>query len=139
MLALATIVIVQPTRASAQGTTPEIPYGGQAVAKTECTCSAATLVFISDYRTKATITLLYTPMISKLYLNSNPFGPFLLGSYRSGNQCRTAKKCIVIPTTGEFGFQPGTGTSYVDTWDSLTAATAAAAHRLLPAFFSTEW
>lgn len=92
----------------------ETPFGGLNAFQFSCTCSSNVLLFISDYATNKTLRLVYQPGLSKLYLNFNIFGQYLLGSYtpRAG-QCTfyVGTKCVNISADGMHGFLPGTGTS----------------------------
>ena len=138
LFVLFVFAVSYPRAGWTQGIGAETPYGGLVVAEEECTCSGATLVFIQDYATNQLIRLLYRPGSSKLFANYNPFGPYLLGTYRQGDQCRTAKKCVVVPTTGEFGSAPGTGTSYRGPVNSL-AGVLPRARELAPILFTSVW
>lgn len=104
-----------PRSVSAQSVGSELPFGGQHLFVTQCTCAADSLHYILDYTTNRVLALLYEPS-SRLYERYNVYGGlYQLGSYMpTGQQCMitTGSSCIGIYADGMYGNQPGTGTSF---------------------------
>ncbi len=118
-LAIASAMVFLPkhdfSRALAQTTGSETPYGGQRVYTLTCDCSGNSLLYIFDYRTNSILTLLYQEGASILYNYYNVYtSTYLLGTYSSsGNSCKiyVGEDCVDISSEGQLGSQPGTGTS----------------------------
>ena len=112
--------------ASAQSLSAELPFGGMHIFATKCTCAADSLHYILDYTTNNVIMLLYPPG-TKLFSNYNVYATYQLGTYMpGGQQCmmQTGNSCSSIPTTGSYGNQPGTGTSFRAGFRALAGAFA---------------
>lgn len=115
VIVLFAVGAVSPRAVSAQSISAELPFGGQHLFVTQCTCAADSLHYILDYTTNKVLALLYEPS-SRLYSNYNVYeGIYQLGSYMpSGQQCMMTigTGCVGIYADGMYGNQPGTGTSF---------------------------
>ena len=106
--------ITEPVEGNAQTVTGETPYGGQEFYWILCTCTGNTWHFIFDYTESMPLPLIYQEGLSELYLNFNPFGTYLLGTYmEGGGTCEiiVGNSCAEIPSEGMMGMLPGTGTT----------------------------
>ena len=125
VIVLLAVGAVSPRTASAQSLSAELPFGGQHLFVTQCTCAADSLHYILDYTTNKVLALLYEPS-SRLYSNYNVYGGiYQLGSYMpSGQQCMITigTGCVGIYADGMYGNQPGTGTSFFGGIRVLAAA-----------------
>jgi len=88
-------------------------YGGMRTAVIPCACSGNSAIILLDYSTNAPLTLVYQEGVSKLFLNQNIYGTYLLGSYTpGGGSCWMAgSPCWMYPTDGIMDSAPGAGTS----------------------------
>lgn len=128
-VSLATVLLavgaVSPRAVSAQSASSELPFGGQHLFVTQCTCAADSLHYILDYTTNKVLALLYEPS-SRLYSNYNVYGGiYQLGSYMpTGQQCMmtVGTGCVGIYADGMYGNQPGTGTSFLSGLRMFAAA-----------------
>lgn len=125
LLLFLTIILASPFAVSAQSLSVELPFGGQHLFTTQCTCAADSLHYIINYATDDVIALLYEPS-SKLFQNYNVYGGlYQLGSYMpTGQQCMitTGTSCVGIYADGMYGNQPGTGTTFRAGFRTLAAA-----------------
>lgn len=113
-VSIGTVLVVLILAQTPEAHSAVLPYfGGNQVSVVPCTCSGGTTINLLDYGTNTIIPLIYQPGVSKLYLNQNIYGTFLLGSYTpGGGSCWMAgSPCWIYPTGGIMNSAPGTGTS----------------------------
>ena len=95
----------------------ETPLGGQLYYSMYCECTHNYLNFFNDYVSGEMKKLVYEPGSSKLFKENSitQSMTYELGSYSNEGKCEIKiypyQICIQITSDGEYGSQPGTGTS----------------------------
>ena len=80
-----------------------LPFGGMKTGTLTCTCSDYEVLYINDYRSGGSLSLLYQAGASKLYANNNVMGQYLLGEYQPGSgEClmEAGTDCTTVSTDG---------------------------------------
>ncbi len=118
----------------------ETPFGGLMVFSLMCTCSddGSSINFLDDYKTSQVLKLLYKPGQSKIFSNNEitMMMTYELGTYSQGDTCsiRAGQYCIDIQADGNYGKQPGTGTSYNSNIKNLFAKSTEFSPKMYQAF-----
>ncbi len=116
VIILLAVTLLSPRKTKASSM---FDFGGMHLSTSPCTCPASagnSLIYITDYKTDSTLSLVYSPYSSKLYSNYNfESATYMLGSYTPGagvGLCLEAgDPCTTMESDGLINTLPGFGTS----------------------------